>query len=517
MACKIDEKWLKEQEPPASGATTHWDSDITGFGVRIFAPTKRHQTGARSFFINYRIGGREKRFTIGAYPDWSAAAARAEAKELRRRIDRGEDPAHERKEKREAPTVRDLAYRYKEEHLPNKAESSQVNDWAMIEKKILPAIGDRKVAEVHEGDIEALRNKITADGAAVRANRVLAVASKMFALSLKRKEGEDAPWRDQAQGNPCKGVSRNPEEGHERFFSPAELAALGDALHAYRNTPAANCLRFIMLTGCRPGEAMLATWDQFEAEPGFWIKPSAHTKQRKKHRVPLGAAATELLAEIKAERESSLRRARSDFVFPGQSHGEPLKQLRSTWEAVAETASVALWRDATDPKVFALVANLEQGLKRAATVKEVMGFAERTGAKLPPAPFDARISTICAILSLACPGAGGGLSLQIVGRLLGHTQMRTTQRYAHLADDPLKEAAAKITATIAGAGKDSGNVVRLPMRSAYLMRHHAETNRATKGLIRRSHCGRTGALLVSRNSARRSRSGAQTNRRGRSL
>jgi integrase len=223
-------------------------------------------------------------------------------------------------------------------------------------------------------------------------------------------------------------------------------------------------LRFIMLTGCRPGEAMLATWDQFEAEPGFWIKPSAHTKQRKKHRVPLGAAAIELLAEIKAERESSPRRARSDFVFPGQSHGEPLKQLRSTWEAVAESATIALWRDAKDRKVAALVASLEQGLKRAPTVKEVLGFAERTGAKLPPAPFDARIYDLRHWF--ASVGAGGGLSLQIIGRLLGHTQMRTTQRYAHLADDPLKEAAAKITATIAGAGKETGNIVRLDEKRA---------------------------------------------------
>ena len=110
-----------------------------------------------------------------------------------------------------------------------------------------------------------------------------------------------------------------------------------------------------MLTGCRPGEAMLATWDQFEAEPGFWVKPSSHTKQRKVHRFPLGAAAIEFLAEIKSQRESNPRRAQSDFVFPGQSHGEPLKQLRTAWDAVTEKASIALWRDAKDPRVAALV------------------------------------------------------------------------------------------------------------------------------------------------------------------
>ena len=164
MALKISDTWLKKQAAPASGAMTFWDSEITGFGVRIFAPTKRHATGARSFFVNYRVGGREKRFTVGSYPDWSAEAARGEAKELRRRIDRGEDPANERKTRREAPTVRDLAYRYKEEHLPKKAESSQANDWAMVENEILPAIGDRKVADVHEGDIEALHRGITERG-----------------------------------------------------------------------------------------------------------------------------------------------------------------------------------------------------------------------------------------------------------------------------------------------------------------------------------------------------------------
>lgn len=459
MGQKVTDTWLKRQAAPDTGATTFWDTDITGFGVRVFAPTKRHAAGARSFFVNYRIGGREKRLTIGSYPDWSAEAARAEAKELRRRIDRGEDPAKERRDRREAPTVRDLAHRYKEEHLPKKADSSQVNDWQMIEREILPAIGDRKVADVHEGDIEALHRGIAERGRAVRANRVLAVASKMFSLALKRKEGEEAPWRNQVEGNPCKGVARNHEEGHERFFSPAELAALGDALQAYGNTPASNCLRFIMLTGCRPGEAMHARWEQFDAEPSFWVKPSAHTKQRKVHRVPLGAAALELLADIKAQREASPRRAQSEFVFPGQSHGEPLKQLRSTWEVVAETASVALWRDAKDERVTTLVANLEQGLKRTPTAREVIAFAGKASVRLPPAPFDARIYDLRH--SFASVGAGGGLSLQIIGRLLGHTQMRTTQRYAHLADDPLKEAAARITATIANAGKPGRNVVAI--------------------------------------------------------
>jgi integrase len=471
MALKLTDKWLNEQvraqarghTPEAVGRTT-WDSEITGFGLRWLKPTDRHKTGSRSFFVNYHLDGREKRFTIGAHPEWTVEAARAEAKELRRRIDRGEDPTKERKDRREAPTVRDLAERYRTDHLANKAPSSQVNDWAMIENDILPAIGDRKVAVIHEGDIEAIRNAITARGAPVRANRALAVASKMFSLALRRKEGEDAPWRDQAQGNPCKGVARNHEEGHERFFSPAELAALGDALAAYGQTPAADCIRFIMLTGCRPGEARHATWDQFDVEPGFWVKPSAHTKQRKIHRVPLAAAAIELLERIRAKREEIPRSAQSNLVFPGQSHGKPLKQLQSTWEDVRERAAVALWSESKDPRVSSLVAEFERRLGHKPTLKEFLPLAQKAGLKLPPAPHDARIYDLRH--TFASVGAGGGLSLTIVGRLLGHTQMRTTMRYAHLADDPLKEAAAKITSAIAGAGKDGGNVVQLSGRAA---------------------------------------------------
>lgn len=343
MSIKLTEIVVFKLPAPTSGASTVWDSELKGFGVRVFAPTSKRPHGARSFFVNYRIDGVERRFTIGGFPEWSVKAARGEAEELRCRIDRGEDPASAKRERREAPTVADLAERYKVEHLPNKAKSSQANDWAMLENEVLPRIGSRKVAEIHIGDIEKIHRDISASGKPVRANRVLAVVSKMFSLALKPMEGETAPWRDQAQGNPCKGVARNPEEGNERFFSEAELAALSDALAAYGPKPAGDCIRFIMLTGCRPGEAMAATWDQFDSEPGFWIKPSSHTKQRKTHKAPLGPAAIELIERIRSERETTPRRERSEYVFPGQVYGHPLKQLRSAWEEVSTAATVSLW------------------------------------------------------------------------------------------------------------------------------------------------------------------------------
>jgi len=177
-----------------------------------------------------------------------------------------------------------------------------------------------------------------------------------------------------------------------------------EGLDVYGRTAAADCIRLIMLTGCRPGEAMLATWTQFDGQPGFWIKPAATTKQRREHRLPLSAAALQLVDELRTRCGEVTT---DDYVFPGQIPGQPLQQLRSCWDAVCKHAGL------TDVRIY-----------------------------------DLRHT-------FAAMGAGGGLGLPIIGRLLGHTQARTTQRYAHLADDPLREAADKIASAITKAGEGS--------------------------------------------------------------
>jgi len=409
MTEKLTSKFVETVNAPG----LVWDSDprARGFGLRT------HETGRKSFFINYRLGGRERRHTIGGYPTWSLEAARQEAKRLRQLVDQGRDPAQEKRERREAPTVQDLIDRYIADHLPKKAANGREKD----ELKVLAEIGghldkNRKAADVHFGDIEAMHRAITESGRPVRANRIVAVASKMFSLALKPRAGEDKPWRDHAQGNPCKGIERNPETAKEHFFSPAELAAVSDALAAYDGSAtggeayrgsAADCIRLIMLTGCRPSEARLATWDQFDAEPGFWKKPAATTKQRKDHKLAIGAAVVELIGRCRKRRKPD-----AHYVFPGQKPGEPLKQLWHCWHFVQNHA----------------------GLGRGARIYDL----RHTHASI---------------------GAGAGLSLPIIGKLLGHTQSRTTQRYAHLADDPVREAAERIGAVISGAGKPGAKVI----------------------------------------------------------
>jgi len=384
-----------------------WDEDpkATGFGVRSYAG------GGKSFFIDYRIDGRQRRFTIGPFPRWSPDAARERAKELRRQIDRGHDPAGSKRERRESSTVQDLIDRYITDHLPKKSsEGPRVAD----EKRMLEEIGRHlgkhtKVTDVHGGDIADMHRKIsesTGRGGKprrVRANRILQVASKMFSLALVPRAGETLPWRNAVLGNPCRGVERNPEEGRERFFSASELAAISDALTEYQGV-AADAVRLIMLTGCRPAEAMQAEWSEFDNEPGYWIKPSAHTKQRKVHKLPLSPAAIELIERLRKRRHGK-------WVFPGDK-GEHLAALWHVWHFIRE----------------------------------------RTGLGKDARVYDLRHT-------FASVGAGGGLSLPIIGKLLGHTQSRTTQRYAHLAAEPLREAAEKITTVITGASKRRGNII----------------------------------------------------------
>jgi integrase len=118
-----------------------------------------------------------------------------------------------------------------------------------------------KIADIHGGDIREMHRRISESNGRhgprrVRANRILAIASKLFSLSLQPRAGEDRPWRNAVEGNPCRGIARNHEEERERYYGKDELARITDALAAYPGGVAADCVRLITLTGCRPGEAM---------------------------------------------------------------------------------------------------------------------------------------------------------------------------------------------------------------------------------------------------------------------
>ena len=361
-----------------------WDADVKGFGLRV---TNR---GAKSFILDYRAGGRQRRITIGSYPDWSVAAARTEAGNLKREVDLGRDPMGERHTDRAAPTMRDLWDRYKRDHLPRKAARSQADETMMWEKLVLPTLAKHKVADVTHSDIEALHRDITVQrGTPVRANRVIEVVRRAFNLAIR--------W-EWVEKNPASGQQRNPEEKRQRYLSPEELSRLSAALAAHHEPVSADAIRMLMLTGARKSEVLGATWAMFDLEAGIWTKPSAHTKQRREHRVPVSANTLALLRRIRETAESP-------FVFPGRPSDQPLTDVKRSWAAVCKAAGI-------------------------------------TGARI----HDLRHSFASLLVS-------GGVSLPMIGAMLGHTQVQTTQRYAHLYDEPLRAAADHVGKTIDMAGR----------------------------------------------------------------
>jgi integrase len=157
------------------------------------------------------------------------------------------------------------------------------------------------------------------------------------------------------------------------------------ALDADEDQRAAGIIRMCMLTGARVGEVRQARFEQFNLDLGIWAKPASTTKQRKVHRVPV----SEDVAAIVRQRKL-LVPAGNPWLFPGEVPGQPVKEIRRFWRRIQREAGIE----------------------------------------------DARIHdlrhTFASLL------VSGGASLEMIGKLLGHTQMQTTQRYAHLLDAPLR-------------------------------------------------------------------------------
>lgn len=407
MSVKLTDTMVKDLELPASGNRIVYDSEVKGFGCRVTAK------GSRAFILNYRTqSGRERRFTIGSYPDWKTIPAREEAKALKRRIDVGEDPMEEREEDRQGKTMADLCERFEEEHLPKKRPATVRDYKSIMRREILPEMKHLKVAEVTYTEIDDLHRKITRRGAPYVANRTLAVLSKMFGLAQKWR------WRPD---NPCRGVERNSEEKRQRYLSPAELGKLTEALANLDDQQGANVIRLLLLTGARSGEVKAARWEDLDLETGVWTKPGATTKQKTEHRVPLSAPARQLLSELlaKAKADSKAKdRQMSPFVFPGRSGGHR-EEVKRTWHDACVAAGIVTTERVTS-----------------ANGKEKLIL--KPGARI----HDLR-HTYASLL------ASAGLSLPVIGALLGHSQPATTARYSHLMDDPLRQATERVGAIVA--------------------------------------------------------------------
>ena len=404
MAGKLTDAIARKTLPPGRGQCFVWDSEIKGFALRVTTG------GAKSFVLDYRIDGRQRRITLGNYPDWTVQAARMAAKQMKRDVDLGHDPMGERRALRDAPTVEDLWQRYQTEKLSNKAARTQIDERSMWKMIILPRLGKHRVVEVSYNDVDELHRDITRiRKTPVRANRVVEVLRGAFNLAIRWH------WR---QDNPARGVQRNPEEKRDRYLAKTEIIALARAVNEHPEVTSANAIKLLMLTGARRGEVLGATWDMFDLEQGIWVKPSAHTKQRRIHRVPLSNPALELLKSMRVG-------ARSRFVFCGPE-GKPLTDIKRTWASVCKRAGF-----------------VKRVPKQTRAGKPVF---DDTGAPILVEQPNLRIHDLRH--SFASILVSAGASLPLIGQLLGHTQVQTTQRYAHLFDSPMRDAAEAVGAFV---------------------------------------------------------------------
>jgi integrase len=226
-------------------------------------------------------------------------------------------------------------------------------------------------------------------------------------------------------------VRRNPEEKRNRYLNKGEIAALARALNDHSEPMSANAIKLLMLTGARRGEVLGATWEMFDLENGVWTKPSAHTKQRKLHRVPLSGPALQLLKDMKAAAKA---KAEADgtpitpFVFPG-ADGKPLTDIKRTWVSVCRKA----------------------GLAAQAEKKGRDGKPMKIKDGKPTMVWQPTVRIHDIRHSFASILVSAGASLPLIGQMLGHTQVQTTQRYAHLFDDPLRKAAETVGAYVLAA------------------------------------------------------------------
>ena len=390
MATHLTERFVKAAEIGTRKYVV-FDEDCAGFGLCVFL------SGRKGFILIYRAAGRQRRMTIGTWPSWSVVAAREEAKRLKRDIDRGEDPMDVRTNARHAPLVKDLIDRFIDEHLPKLEATNAKDQISMLNGLVLPDWRNRKVADITPTDVDRLLTKIALGRprpsktapktkrrtplkppkpTPVRANRLGEVLRKMFSLSVTWKMRTD---------NPATSFRKRPETARERFLSFDEIQRLADALCADPDQRAAGIIRLCMLTGARCGEARTATFDQFNLDLAIWTKQAAYTKQRRVHRVPISHEAVALI-RLRGDAVSK----GCPYLFPGDVPGQPVVDLKRFWERM------------------------------------------RVQAEIPDVRIHDLRHTFASLL------VSGGASLEMIGRLLGHTQIGTTQRYAHLIDSPLR-------------------------------------------------------------------------------
>ena len=400
---KLTKSLVDGLKPQAHDYMT-WDTEIKGFGVRVW-PEKKSGADAgkcrKVYLLKYRVGGGRggtmRKPKIGVHGNITCAKAREIAVDWAGKVAEGGDPSQDRQEQREAPTVKELCDHYLVEYAePTKAKRSVEEDRRNIRLHIKPALGKKKVTTVTGDDIRQLyrfmRDK------PIAANRVFALLSTMFNLIETETLGKNWKLRP-VYSSPCRSITKKekyPEHNRDRVLSAYEWKRLAEILQQ-PDLPASavTAIRLLIFTGCRLSEILTLKWDYVDIENACLYLPESKTGAKT---IYLNAPALEVLVNTKIIEDNP-------FVVTGRKKGCRLIGLQKPWSKIRKAAEL-------------------EGLRL----------------------HDLRHA-------FASTGVGGGLSLPMIGKMLGHAQASTTERYAHLASDPVRKANEAIGATIAAAMK----------------------------------------------------------------
>lgn len=362
-----------------------------------------YPSGRRTYVCTYRSDNGTKRFhKLGDAALLRLPHARRLARECLSKVLNGNDPQRDRIVRRGTLTVAQLCDRYLTQHAEARKRASSIKqDKRMIETRIIPRLGSMKLDDVTRADVHSIHYSLRKTP--FEANRVLTLLSKMMNLAERWGLRPDAT-------NPCRHVERYREPKRERFLSDTEFSRLGACLIAAErkrteSEAAVAAIRLLIFTGCRLTEILTLKWDDVDFDKSVLLLPTSKTGARP---VLLGPAAKQVLADLK-------RVDGNPHVLCGAKPGEHWKNLHRAWNRIRRAAGLS----------------------------------------------DVRLHDLRH--SFASVGVGIGLSLPIIGKLLGHSQAATTQRYAHLADDPVRRAVEAISSRVEAAmsAAPSGQVIEL--------------------------------------------------------
>lgn len=384
----LTKRRIKALAPKAGARYVEWDRAIPGFGVRV-------SQGTRSYVLKYRLAsGRERWATLDRVGVITLDQARKRARRYLGIVSDGGDPLRRKDGARDAPTFNDVADRFLDEHVEARRKPSTLRLYTLaVNGHLRPRLGTLPIEDVTAADILRIHHRLRATP--YMANRVLAVASKL--MNWAAQHG----YRD-PHTNPCEGIEKFPELSRRRYLMPMELTRLGAALRVgtrYKAlSPAAiAAIRLLLLTGARVNEILSLRWAEVDLAGGALHLADSKTGAKT---IVLNAHALEVL-------RAWPRFAGSAYVFPGEGRGK------------------------------------RKGKHRVSLADPWAWICKRARLR------DVRIHDLRH--SFASVSVSNGLTLPMIGALLGHSQPATTHRYAHLMDDPLRAASAATGATIAAA------------------------------------------------------------------